>query len=299
MVFFAAYHNGNDFWCRLWHYRIVVISKGTESPHPKKRKSSPGPTVAKWNADFKKKSASDWVDTIKERSTLTGLVEPAGVTIGILSDPITNLKTLADGGSALLKGDFGEAGSAVSTMVDRAYNPDGIGGKVYASGTAIKALTGAAVGGLEIYAGIESDNKYMVMMGAADLVGAGSNVARMANLGGVSLGLSLASTLSKTALVLARPKEFSRTQKMKTILDGSGSVASTMMQNGILVGPALGISAVAGLGQMAYMNHPGFRKRVDGLIDKIIGKRGKGLRYKFADLQKPPNQGPNSGSVAP
>lgn len=236
-------------------------------PRPKKYEPKNQPTAAELKA-----SANDWIDTIKQRSTLVGLVEPIGVGIGFVSHPLQNLGTLADGGAALLKGDFKGAGEAVSTIVDRAYNPDGVGGAIYNSGLALKAISGAAVGGLEVYAGLKSDNKYLTMMGGADLLGAASQVANIADLNGLSMGLSLVSTGSKVALVLTKPKEFSRTQKVKTILDGSGSVASAMLKNGFLTGPALGVTAVAGLGQIAYMNHPGFRKRVDSILDRIFKK---------------------------
>lgn len=235
---------------------------------------------------FEQKSASDWIDTIKQRSTLVGLVEPAGTVVGIVSQPMLNLRTIGDGAGALFTGDFQGAGAAVSTVVDRAYNPQGLGGKIYSSGTAIKALSGAAVGGLEVYAGLKSNNKYLTMMGGADLLGAASHVANIADAGGLALGLSIASTASKVGLVLAKPKEFSRTQKVKTILDGSGSVASAMLKNGFLVGPALGVTAVAGIGQMAYMNHPGFRKAVDGILDRIFPPKNFG--HNLAQL--PPNK---------
>ena len=217
--------------------------------------------------------AAEWADMVKRRSTLTNLVEPAGVVIGYLSNPLLNLQTLAEGGKALIKGDFGGTGKALGTLVERGYNPKGVGGALYNSAQAIQAATGAVVGGLEVYAGIKSKYHYLTMMGGADLLGAASNTALLMNLDGAAVGLSIASTVGKTALVLAKPDKFTRTQKVKTILDSSGAVASSMLKSGFLVVPALGVSAVAGIGQVAYMNHDGFRDRVDKLLDKIFGKK--------------------------
>ncbi len=266
---------------------MEIASSAQTRPRPKPPLAGKAPSATK----KEKKSASDVIDIIKSRSTLVGLVEPLGVTVGFLSQPMLNLTTLGDGASALFQGDWGGVGDSVGTIVHRAYNPNGIGGKIYNSGLAVSALSGAAVGGLEVYAGIKTENKYLVMMGAADLVGSTSHVATMMDFNGAAMGLSVAANMARTALVLTKPKEYSRTQKVKTILDSSGAVASSMLRNGFLVGPALGVSAVAGLGQMAYMNHEGFRTKVDGLIDKVFKKK-KGI----AEMTLP--QGPTeSGEV--
>ena len=251
---------------------MEIASSAQTRPRPKVVPASQSPAGEK----KAKKSTSEVIDIIKSRSTLVGLVEPLGVTVGFLSQPMLNLETLGDGASALFRGDWGGVGDSVGTIVVRAYNPHGIGGKIYNSGLAISALSGAAVGGLEVYAGIKSENKYLVMMGAADLVGSTSHVATMMDFNGPAMGLSVAANVARTALVLTKPEHYSRTQKVKTILDSSGAVASSMLKNGFLVGPALGVSAVAGIGQMAYMNHEGFRTKVDGLIDKVFKKK-KGI----------------------
>lgn len=217
------------------------------------------------------RSATEWVDVIKQRSTLSGLVEPLGVTVGLVSNAGENLGTLSDAASALFQGDLGGVGDSVSDLVETGYNPNGVGGAIYNSALGIKTASGVLVGGLEVYAGIKNDDKYLTMMGVADLVGASSHGARIADLDGVAFGLSVASTMAKTALVVLRPDDFSRTQKVKTILDSSGSVASAMLKSGFLVMPALGVSAVAGFGQIAYMNNEAFRSRVDAVLDRIFG----------------------------
>jgi len=244
---------------------LISSTKRIPAPKPLPAKQAPA------EVELGGRSAADWADLVKQRSTLVGLVEPAGVVLGYLQNPLLNLRTLADGGSALLHGNFGEVGEALSTLVDRGYNPEGIGGVVYNSAQAMKALSGAAVGGLEVYAGVKSGDKYLAMMGGADLLGAAGTTALIFNWDAASLGLSVTSNVAKTALVLSKPEKYSRTQKVKTILDSSGAVASSMLKAGFLTVPALGVSAVAGLGQLAYMNHEGFRGKVDGVIDKVFG----------------------------
>ena len=255
---------------------VISSTKRAKRPSPSKpRTATPKKELIKVDGLPDGKTAAQWADVVKQRSTQVNLVEPAGVVVGYLSHPLMNLKTLADGGSALIHGNFGEAGEALGTLVDRGYNPTGVGGAIYNSAQVIQTISGAAVGGLEIYAGIKSEDKYLAFMGGADLVGAAGNAALLMNLDGASLGLSIASNVAKTGLVLAKPEKYSRTQKVKSILDSSGAVASSMLKAGILTVPALGVSAVAGMGQLAYMNHEGFRNRVDKVIDKIFGPEKK------------------------
>ena len=249
----------------------MVISSTKRPPIAKPNSRAPKKELAKVEGLPDGKTAAEWADLVKQRSTLVNLVEPAGVVVGYLSNPLMNLKTLADGGSALIRGDFGGAGDALGTLVDRGYNPTGVGGAIYNSAQVIQTLSGAAVGSLEVYAGVKSGDKYLAYMGGADLVGAAGNAALLMNMDGVSLGLSIASNVARTGLVLAKPEKYSRTQKVKSILDSSGAVASSMLKAGILTVPALGVSAVAGMGQLAYMNHEGFRNRVDKVIEKIFG----------------------------
>ena len=247
----------------------MVISSTRRPPEYKKASAPSVSDEVKGLPDGK--TAAEWADLVKQRSTLVNLVEPAGVVVGYLSNPLMNLRTLADGGAALIKGDFGEAGDALGTLVERGYNPEGVGGAIYDSAQAIQAVSGAAVGGLEVYAGLMNDDKYLAMMGGADLMSAAGNAALIANWDAAALGLSITSNVAKTALVLAKPEKFSRTQKVKSILDSSGAMASSMMKAGFLTVPALGVTAVAGIGQIAYMNHDGFRERVDKVLDKLFG----------------------------
>lgn len=254
----------------------MLISSTKRPPGFKSPEKRPSPLRPEGLPDGK--TAAQWADLVKQRSTLVNLVEPAGVIVGYLSHPMMNLRTLADGGAALIKGDFGGAGEAVSTLVERGYNPDGVGGAIYNSAQVIQTISGVAVGSLEVYAGVKNNDKYLTLMGGADLMGAAGNAALLANFDAASLGLSITSNVMKTGLVLAKPEQYSRTQKVKTILDASGAVASSMLKAGFLTLPALGVSAVAGMGQVAYMNHEGFRGKVDKVIDKVFGpdKGGSG-----------------------
>lgn len=241
-------------------------SQVTRKTPPADSTSQPKPT----------RTPEQWADLIKERSTLVGLAEPVGVVTGLLSQPMDNLRIVGDGASALVKGDMGGVNRSIDQISERALNPTGIPGGIYHSALVLRAASGLAVGGIEVYAGMKSKNPYLTAMGGADILGGLGTAALVGDLNGLALGLNLTATVAKTGLVLAKPKEYSRTQKVKTILDAGGSAASSMIKSGIMVTPALGVAAVAGVGQIAYMNHEGFRGRVDAILDRLVERFGRG-----------------------
>lgn len=222
-----------------------------------------------------KKSAKEWADWVKARSTLTGLIEPLGITVGFLQTPAESLHMFGQTGSALVHGDFGKMSHGFDQIADKAYHPNGVGGAIYRSAQGVEAVTGGAVGALEVYAGMESKDKFLMMMGGADLVGALGSASRAASMDGVALGLGVASTVGRTALVAANLDKFSRTQKVKTFLDAGGSVASSMVKSGFLVTPAIAVMSVCGLGQLAYMNVPSVRGKADKMLDRVFGPEKK------------------------
>lgn len=209
-------------------------------------------------------------DKIKQRSTLVGLVEPAGITLGVASHPMENLASLSLIASSAFHGHLGEAGHEVSQLVDRAMNPEGAAGIIYKSGLGLRAAVDGVVGGLELYQGVKNQDKYLKWMGAADLVTCASTASVAAGQPIVGLGLGLAAAASKTYLVLRNPDEYSRIQKVKTLFDAAGTLSSGMLKAGVLIGPALVMNAVFGPTQMLYMNNEGFRKKADKVIDWVI-----------------------------
>lgn len=211
-------------------------------------------------------------DKIKQRSTLVGLVEPAGMTVGLIGDFPATLDAVSSIGNAVLHGNFGLAGKELTDLVDRATHPEGIGGAIYKSGLGLKAATEGFVGGLEIYQGVKNKDLFLGLMGVADMMSASASASVAVGQPMVGLGLSLAATASKTAMVIARPDQYSRIQKVKTVFDGAGAISSSLLKAGILVGPALAANAVLGPTMMLYMNNEAFRNRADRVIDWLLDK---------------------------
>lgn len=229
------------------------------------------------------RSAKEWADVMKARGTLVGLVEPLGVTVGYLQTPGESFTMVKDTLSSLWSGDYQGVSDGIDKLAYKGYHPEGVGGAIYRSAQGLKAVTEGAVGALEVYAGITSNDKFLTAMGAADLVEACSKATRAFQFDGVSLGLSVAANFGRTALVAANLNKFSRTQKMKTFLDAGSSVASSMVKSGILVTPALAVMSVCGLGQLAYMNVPPVRTRVDGVLDRALGAKREPVVHEQSD----------------
>lgn len=223
----------------------------------------------------KKRSAKELADVVKARATLVGLIEPLGVTLGYLQTPEETFGLVKDTASAMWARDYQGMSDGIDRLAYKGYHPTGVGGAVYRSSQVMKAVTEGAVGALEIYAGVTSNDKFLTAMGGADMVEAASKAARAAQWDGVSLGLSVAANVGRTVLVASNLDKFSRTQKMKTFLDAGASVASSMVKSGFLVTPALAVMSVCGLGQLTYMNVPAVRNKIDGLLDKTFGEEKK------------------------
>lgn len=249
---------------------VIPLSVGSDEVVPERSLPTQSTVLA-----TEKRSAKEWADVVKARGTLVGLVEPLGVTVGYLQTPGETFEMVKDTASALWSGDYQGMSEGIDRLAYKGYHPDGVGGAIYRSAQGLKAVTEGAVGALEVYAGITSNDKFLTAMGGTDLVEAASKATRAFQLDGVSLGLSVAANVGRTVLVASNLDKFSRTQKMKTFLDAGSSVASSMVKSGILVTPALAVMSVCGLGQLAYMNVPAVRGKVDRLLDTAFGAEKK------------------------
>lgn len=212
----------------------------------------------------------DTIDTLKARSTLVGLVEPLSMAGGLAvnaGDTFSSVGTLA---SSLVHGDMGVAGDAMSHLVDRAFHPEGILGVTYRGGMAAEAVVGGLVGGLEIREGIKNKDSYLAWMGGADLLGSAASAATAVGSPAVGMGLSIACSAAKVALVARRPDQYSRVQKVATLFDAGGSISSAMLRAGVMVVPALVANALLGPTKMLYMNWDAFRARADRAIDWVV-----------------------------
>ncbi|MBM3461089.1 MAG: hypothetical protein FJX76_03210 [Armatimonadetes bacterium] len=216
--------------------------------------------------------ALDTVDDIKARSTLVALVQPAAWITELASHPAQTGAVLAQVGSNLASGNIGAAGAALGGLLGQAVNPTGIARGVYMTGLYMQAGVDALVGAVELHAGFRDNNNALKLMAGADFIGSASSVAFALGNGGTALGLNLASSGARLALIVARPQDYSRIQKAKTVFDGIASASSALMKANIA--PVAGLVGYIGFGvtQIVYMNNAGFRGRVDAAVDWVIDK---------------------------
>ncbi len=212
------------------------------------------------------------IDKLKRRSTLVNMIDPAAMTIGLLSEPITNAQAVMGIASDFWTGNTEQAKDGIKTLVERAVNPQGAMKYVYTGGQVLGAVVDGTVGSLEVVEGLKTNNSALAWMGVADFVGGTSSAAMAAGFPQVSLGLTVLAAAGKTGLVMTHPKQFSRVQIMKTCFEAGFAVGTSCLRAGVLVVPALAFQAVLGPTQLAYMNHKGFQEKVDQGIDWCINQ---------------------------
>ena len=232
--------------------------------------NGPEPGVAP--SDDVEKRRSDGrklIDELKRRSTLIGAVQPLTMFGGLAEHPVQTWDALGHIGSSALHGDFSTSGHQIGELGQKLTHPDGVAGGVYRGTLFLETGTGALIGGLEVYHGVKNKDKYLGIMGGADLLSAGSALGFALSGSTAAFGLGLASTATKVGLVLAHPKDYSRVQKIKVLTDAAGSIPSLMLKAGVLPVPAMIGNAIIGPGQLLYLNSPWVQTRVDHAIDWV------------------------------
>lgn len=209
------------------------------------------------------------IDTLKRRSTLINMLDPVGMTLGLVCTPRDTLGQLGGIGSALIHGQTDAARAGIEVLVYRGVNPVAPFSYLYRGGQWLGAAIDGTIGGLEVSHGLKTGNKAMVAMGVADFVGGTSSAAVAAGFPGVSLGMTVASAALKTGLVLVKPGQFTRIQRMKTFFDAGFAISTSMLRAGIGVIPALCVQSVLGGFEFVYMNHTRFREKTDAVLAQL------------------------------
>lgn len=210
----------------------------------------------------------------KRRSTLINLIDPTAMTLSLALRPVETGNAALGVVRSLLGGDTEQASQGLKGLVASAVNPQGNLKHMYRGGQILGAVVDGGIGIMEMAEGLSSGNRYLTALGTADLIGGTASGVIAAGFPTVSLGFTVLSAAAKTGLVVARPQQFTRIQKAKTVFDAGSAVCHSMLRAQIAVVPALIGSALLGPTQILYMNSDAFRTRVDALVDRVaVGLR--------------------------
>jgi hypothetical protein len=197
------------------------------------------------------------------------MVEPAATKLSLLLQPAATLSALTQVGQALNAGQLGVAQGHLEGLLHRGIHPPAPYSYLHTSGQVLSAVVDGTIGGMEIAHGVNQGDPFMGMMGVADLLGGTASALAAAGSPGASLALTLVAAGARSTLVLTRPDDFSRVQKMKACFDAGAAVTLAMMRAGIAVVPALGIQAALGAIEILYMNSSKFQKQADAAINWV------------------------------
>lgn len=229
--------------------------------------SAPRPSPPPPSGPAAHSPGADLIDTLKRRSTLVNMIDPAAMTIGLALEPVTNLQAAAGIASDLFAGNTDAAQAGIKALVHKAVHPQGALQHVYTGGQVLGAVVDGTIGSLEVVEGLKTGNSSLAWMGVADFVGGTSSAVVAAGFPQLSLALNVIAAAGKTGLVISQPKQFSRIQVMKTCFEAGFAVGTSCLRAGVAVVPALCFQTVLGPFQLAYMNHEGFQKKVDQTVD--------------------------------
>jgi hypothetical protein len=206
---------------------------------------------------------SDSVDSIKRRATLVDLVEPLAMVGGLAEHPVNTLKALQGMGSSLAHGDLTTLGQQFSRFEVSTTHPQGIAGLAYKNSLFVSTGVYGLVGGAEIVEGAKAHDKYLALMGGADLMAAGSECAFGLSSAPVAIGLGIASAVSLAALVLGRPRHYSHMQKVIALGNAASTIPAVLLQAGRMPVPATIAAAIISPAVMLYANSSWARTHID------------------------------------
>lgn len=240
-------------------------------PLPKGRPPRPTPVPPEQNPAPPLPQKPSLIDTLKRRSSLVNMLDPAAMTLSLVTRPAEAYNALSGIATALYHGQTSVAQSHIEGLVHQAVNPRAPYSYFYRGGQVLGAVMDGTIGGLEIAEGIRTQDNFLTLMGAADMLGGTASAAVAAGFPTLSLGMTLVAAAGKSTLVLTHPAGFSRIQKMKTCFEAGMAVSTSMLRAGVAVVPALCFQTVLGGTELLYMNVPGFQKRADACIDWVGG----------------------------
>lgn len=216
----------------------------------------------------------DAADHFTRLETLAEVVEPIGMAVGVATHAGDVWKAVGDIAHNTAQGNFGAATAQTSDLVKNVADPEGGAGEfIHKAGQVMSAVSRGALGGMEIHQAIKNRDLPMGILGGAQVAMGLSAAAASLHLFGPALGLCALSAATKTGMMLARPDDYSRLQKVTTACEVAETVGETLLEAGIVPLAALALRVGAPIASALYANHHGVEARVNQGIDRLSGPR--------------------------
>lgn len=210
----------------------------------------------------------DMADHFKRLETLSEVVEPIGMAVGVAGHPGEIWRAMGDVAHSTAQGDFGTATSQANTLVKDVVHPEGGAGEViHKAGLVMKAAGAGVLGGMEIQQAIKNRDLSLGILGGAEVTMGLSAAAACMHQGGLALGLVAVAAAAKTGMMIAHPEDYSRLQKVATVCEVAEAVGEGMLEAGVVPLAALALRVGAPIVGALYANHHGTEQRVDRAID--------------------------------
>jgi hypothetical protein len=219
-------------------------------------------------APFKGKSPKQLADTLKARSALAGLIQPAlGAAAGISLDTSAFLKALETLGHGITKISFSELSHGAAEMSHVWFHAPGVDGIMVHSTMGAFVGLGVVVGASEIFAGIKTHQRSYIEMGVLDLIGCSATPLILAGLGIPGIGIAIG--VSAAGCLLAYKNRMSAIQKANSVFNAISGWTGAAIMSGILVLPASMTAGVVQGVKMLFLNNAKVRKKVSKLAQMI------------------------------
>lgn len=217
---------------------------------------------------FKGETPKQVADTLKARSALAGLIQPAlGAAAGVTLNTATFVKTLDTIGHGITGLNFSELAHGADEMSHVWFHSPGTDGLIVHSGMEAFVGLGIAVGASEIWAGVKTHQRSYIQMGVLDLIGCSSTPLILAGLGTPGIGVAIG--VAAAGCLLAFKNKMSTIQKANSVFNTISSWTGAAVLAGILVLPASMTAGAVQAVKLIFLNSSAARKKFSKLKSKL------------------------------
>ena len=176
----------------------------------------------------------DVADHFKRMETLSEVLEPIGMGVGVVSHAGELWQAAGSVAHSVSQGDLAGATVQANGLVKDVVDPEGGAGEfIHKAGQVMKATSLGVLGSMEIHQAVKNRDLSLGILGGAEVVMGLSAAAASLHQGGIALGLCAVSSVAKAGMMIARPQDYSRLQKVTTACEIGEAVGETLLEAGV------------------------------------------------------------------